>query len=294
MTWCSTSPPNYSTADQVRSRSKCLFLQSSAYLPASPPSLTHFFAISVIINFCRFPFHTTFFLFLTECLLRLPLLLSPLLSFLTFTSTFTSTFCHNSGDGWQSLRQHLHPLQAHYRMGLQLDLNMPITNESIDLRRAPNSATRCDRRVSSKLLLSQFTVLSLHASSPTPRASSLALYIRFILLLRHAPEPVPSLHSLPAFLSPPTLSFSIHSDRTPTLRHAISCVLHYTKYSTTRCSTVRHSTYSGHTVDRAGQAKAGTVVQSHINALIPLFSEDAFVLKCMHDTFLVSTRHNSI
>ena len=137
-------------------------------------------------------------------------------------------------------------------------------------------------------------MLPLHASSPTPRPSSLALYTRFILLLRHALEPVSSLHSFPAFFSPPTLYYSIHSDRTPTLRHAISCALHYTKYSTTRCSTVRHSTYSGHTVDRAGQAKAGTVVQSHINALIPLFDENAFVRKCMHDTFLISTRHNSI
>ena len=133
MTWCSTSPPNYSTADQVRSQSKCL------YPPACPPSLTPSFVISIIIYICSFPFHITFSLFLTECLIRLPLLLSPLLPFLTFS--FTSTFCHNSGDGWQSLRQHLHPLQAHYRMGLQLDLNTPIMNESIDLRRAPNSAT---------------------------------------------------------------------------------------------------------------------------------------------------------
>lgn len=90
----------------------------------------------------------------------------------------------------------------------------------------------------------------------------------FYSLLRHAHEPVSSLHSFAAFFSPPTLSSSIYSDRTPTLRHAISFALHYTKYSTTRCSTVRYSTYSGHTVDRAGQAKAGTVVQSHINGLI--------------------------
>ena len=109
-----------------------------ACLPACPPSFLsslfcnihyhsflwfpiprYFFSVSDWMSYLT---SSTSFLFLTERLIWLPLLLL-ILFFLTFT--FTCTFCHNSGDGWQSLRQHLHPLQAHYRMGLQLDLDTP-------------------------------------------------------------------------------------------------------------------------------------------------------------------------
>ena len=138
--------------------------------------------------------------------------------------------------------------------------------KSIVLRRVSNSAIWYNRRVSS-FRCSSLTSLSCLFMRPLQRpAPPLLLYTSVLFFTTSCPRT--------SFVSPffrrllfPSYSLLFHLLRPhpyPTPCNIFRAALH----STTRCSTVRYSTYSGHTVDRAGQATAGTVVQSHINGLI--------------------------